>query len=161
MDVASVADHGGAGRGDAILLLVLWATLCVAIRKWVQLVKDVLVEDGNCNPCTNGLEKGWYHVYYCLRYIYYLPAPKHLQLCFCTQQGTLLASVLVPHQCTLAGELDCAVLALTLLLVCMVVLSVVLSQGVNVGYGLAPHQPHTHNFIVCCYNFNGHVLLIL
>ncbi len=144
-----------------MILLILVATLFVAIRKGVQLIKDVLVEDGNCNSCTNGLKKGWYHLYYCLIYIYYLPAPKLLQLCFCTQKGTLLASVLVPHQCTLAGELDRAVLTLTLQFVCMVVLSVVLSQRVNVGYGLTPHQPHTHNFIVCCYHFNGHVLLIL
>ena len=78
MDVASIADNGGASRCDAIIILILVATLCVAIRKGVQLVKDVLVEDGNGNPCANGLKKGRYHLSNCLRYFYFLPRPRLL-----------------------------------------------------------------------------------
>ncbi len=56
MDVASVADHGGASGGDANIFLLVVARLCIAIRIGIKSVKDVLVEDGYRNPCDSGLK---------------------------------------------------------------------------------------------------------
>ena len=55
MDVKSIAGARGAGGAGAIFLLFL-ATVVITPAKWINLVEDVLIEDGDRNPCGDGLE---------------------------------------------------------------------------------------------------------
>ena len=55
MDVKSITGDRGAGGAETFLLLFL-ATVVITPAKWINLVEDVLIEDGDRNPCGDGLE---------------------------------------------------------------------------------------------------------
>ncbi len=135
----------------------MWATMCVAIREGVQLVQDVLVENGNGYPPHQWPQKKMVS-FILLSKIYLLPACSEASPAPLLQQAGHTSGFGVGASPMHSGWRTRTCSAHTHTPACLHGSALVLSQGVNVGYGLAPRQPHTPNFIVCCYNFNGHVL---